>query len=41
MQPLVQRGMQSQGLDGAVLGEQEQRIRQFHAELDKYIGAES
>jgi carnitine monooxygenase subunit len=38
---LVQRGMQSQGFDGAVLGEQEQRIRQFHAELDKYIGAES
>ncbi len=38
--PVVQRGIRSKGFDGAVWGEQEQRIRHFHKELERYIQAE-
>ncbi len=38
--PYVQQGVQSRGFKGAIWGEQEQRIRHFHAELDRYIDAE-
>lgn len=37
--PMVQEGIESQGYRGAVLSEQEQRIRHFHAELDRYMAA--
>jgi phenylpropionate dioxygenase-like ring-hydroxylating dioxygenase large terminal subunit len=37
MIPLAHAGQRSRGFRGALLGEQEQRIRHFHAELDKYI----
>lgn len=35
--PLVQRGLRSRGFGGMRLGEPERCIRQFHAELDRYI----
>src|SRR3546814_9151684 len=35
--PLVQEGIESAGYRGAVLCEQEQRIRHFHAELDRWM----
>lgn len=35
--PVVQRGLRSRGFGGMRLGEPEHCIRQFHAELDKYI----
>lgn len=35
----VQEGVESIGYRGGVLSEQEQRIRHFHAELDRYVGA--
>ncbi|MBB4632391.1 aromatic ring-hydroxylating oxygenase subunit alpha [Sphingosinicella soli] len=35
--PLVQEGIESSGYRGAVLSEQEQRIRHFHAELDRRL----
>jgi hypothetical protein len=37
MIPLAHLGQRSRSFKGALLGEQEQRIRHFHAELDKYI----
>jgi hypothetical protein len=37
MIPLAHAGSRSRGFRGALLGEQEQRIRHFHAELDRYI----
>lgn len=36
--PVVQRGLRSRGFTGGLrLGEQERCIRQFHAELDRYV----
>lgn len=35
--PIVQRGLSSQGYGGLRLGEQERCIRQFHAELDRWV----
>lgn len=35
--PVVQRGLRSRGFRGMRLGEPEHCIRQFHAELDKYL----
>ncbi len=35
--PKVQRGLRSRGFKGQLWGEQEQRLRHFHAELDRYI----
>jgi phenylpropionate dioxygenase-like ring-hydroxylating dioxygenase large terminal subunit len=35
--PNVKRGLSSQGYGGMRLGEQERCIRQFHAELDRYV----
>jgi len=40
MMPLVHSGMRSRYFKGAILGEQEVRIRHFHAELDRYINGE-
>jgi carnitine monooxygenase subunit len=37
MIPLAHLGQRSRSFKGALLGEQEQRIRHFHAELDKYM----
>ena len=33
----VQRGSKSRGFRGPLWGEQEQRVRHFHRELDRYI----
>lgn len=38
--PVVQEGIRSRGFDGAMLSEQEQRLRHFHVELDRYINGE-
>jgi len=38
--PSVQRGMRSRGFSGQLWGEQEQRLRHFHMELDKRLTAE-
>jgi carnitine monooxygenase subunit len=38
--PLVQSGMRSRAFDGVLLGEQELRVRHFHAELDRYMSGE-
>ena len=38
--PAVQRGIRSGGFDGAIWGEQEQRLRHFHVELNRYINGE-
>ena len=38
--PVVQRGIRSKGFDGAIWGEQEQRLRHFHVELNRYIDGE-
>ena len=35
--PVVQRGLHSRGFKGQLWGEQEQRLRHFHAELDRYL----
>ncbi len=35
--PVVQKGLRSRGFKGPLWGEQEQRLRHFHAELDRYI----
>lgn len=37
MVPYVQAGMRSRSFRGARLSEQEQRVRHFHAELDRYL----
>jgi hypothetical protein len=38
--PVVQKGIRSKGFDGAVWGEQEQRLRHFHTELNRYLISE-
>ena len=38
--PVVQRGIRSKGFDGAIWGEQEQRLRHFHKELNRYLDGE-
>ena len=38
--PVVQKGIRSKGFDGAVWGEQEQRLRHFHKELNRYLDGE-
>jgi phenylpropionate dioxygenase-like ring-hydroxylating dioxygenase large terminal subunit len=38
--PVVQKGIRSRGFDGAVWGEQEQRLRHFHKELNRYLDGE-
>ena len=35
--PVVQRGIRSRGFKGQLWGEQEQRLRHFHAELERYL----
>ena len=35
--PRVQRGMQSRGFPGLHIGDQELRLRHFHAVLDRYL----
>jgi len=35
--PIVQAGMRSKGFKGQLWGEQEQRLRHFNAELDRYL----
>jgi hypothetical protein len=38
--PVVQQGMRSRAFKGQLWGEQEQRLRHFHVELDRYVDAE-
>ncbi|MEJ8567350.1 aromatic ring-hydroxylating oxygenase subunit alpha [Elongatibacter sediminis] len=38
--PVVQRGVRSRGFNGAIWGEQEQRLRHFHRELQRYLDGE-
>jgi len=38
--PVVQRGIRSKGFAGAIWGEQEQRLRHFHKELNRYLDDE-
>jgi hypothetical protein len=38
--PVVQKGIRSRGFKGAIWGEQEQRLRHFHTELDRYLAGE-
>jgi phenylpropionate dioxygenase-like ring-hydroxylating dioxygenase large terminal subunit len=38
--PIQQRGIRSRGFKGPLWGEQEQRVRHFHRELDRYINGE-
>lgn len=38
--PMVQQGIRSRGFDGAIWGEQEQRLRHFHVELNRYLDGE-
>jgi phenylpropionate dioxygenase-like ring-hydroxylating dioxygenase large terminal subunit len=38
--PVQQRGIRSRGFRGPLWGEQEQRVRHFHRELDRYIRGE-
>ena len=38
--PIQQRGIRSRGFRGPLWGEQEQRVRHFHRELDRYIRGE-
>ncbi len=38
--PVVQRGMRSRGFKGQLWGEQEQRLRHFHVELERRLAAE-
>ncbi len=37
--PVVQQGMRSRAFRGQLWGEQEQRLRHFHVELDRYLSA--
>jgi phenylpropionate dioxygenase-like ring-hydroxylating dioxygenase large terminal subunit len=37
--PVVQKGMRSRGFDGQLWGEQEQRLRHFHVELERRLTA--
>ena len=36
--PSVQEGMSSKAFQGQLWGEQEQRLRHFHVELEKLLG---
>jgi phenylpropionate dioxygenase-like ring-hydroxylating dioxygenase large terminal subunit len=38
--PVVQKGLRSRAFRGPLWSEQEQRLRHFHRELDRYIGGE-
>jgi phenylpropionate dioxygenase-like ring-hydroxylating dioxygenase large terminal subunit len=38
--PVVQRGLRSRGFRGPLWGEQEQRLRHFHRELERYLNGE-
>ena len=38
--PVVQRGIRSKGFNGAIWGEQEQRLRHFHKEMNRYLDGE-
>jgi len=38
--PVVQKGVRSRGFDGPLWSEQEQRVRHFHKEVDRYINGE-
>ena len=38
--PVVQKGIRSRGFKGALWGEQEQRLRHFHREVDRYLDGE-
>jgi phenylpropionate dioxygenase-like ring-hydroxylating dioxygenase large terminal subunit len=38
--PIVQQGMRSRGFKGQLWGEQEQRLRHFHVELERRLGLE-
>ncbi|MFK8016866.1 MAG: SRPBCC family protein [Gammaproteobacteria bacterium] len=38
--PVVQEGARSMGFDGPLWGEQEQRLRHFHVELDRYLASD-
>ena len=38
--PVVQKGIRSRGFEGPVWSEQEQRLRHFHAELNRYLRGE-
>ncbi len=38
--PYVQAGIKSRGFKGALWGEQEQRLRHFHREVDRYVDGE-
>jgi phenylpropionate dioxygenase-like ring-hydroxylating dioxygenase large terminal subunit len=40
MVPFVQAGQRSRGFKGARLSEQEQRLRHYHAEIDRYLRGE-
>jgi len=38
--PVVQKGLRSRGFRGPLWSEQEQRVRHFHRELDRYVNRE-
>jgi len=38
--PVVQQGLRSKGFDGAIWSEQEQRLRHFHTELNRYLNGD-
>jgi hypothetical protein len=38
--PVVQKGLRSRGFRGPLWSEQEQRVRHFHRELDRYVNGE-
>jgi len=38
--PVVQKGLRSRGFRGPLWGQQEQRVRHFHRELDRYVNGE-
>jgi len=38
--PVVQKGVRSRGFKGPLWGEQEQRLRHFHKELERYLNGE-
>ena len=38
--PVVQKGLRSRGFKGPLWSDQEQRVRHFHRELDRYINGE-
>jgi phenylpropionate dioxygenase-like ring-hydroxylating dioxygenase large terminal subunit len=38
--PIIQLGLRSKGFDGAKWGEQEQRLRHFHKEVNRYLDSE-